>query len=284
MNAYELRYLELKKEYEQSDGSAESVRALYALKDELETQDAPEAKWALVDVCETLALYKTAYETLRPLVSRTDKAALKRLGRLQGLREQGDRFALRRPAGGVDRARRADLPTFRYHPDPLETGAFSEYDPPVVCDCCGKPTKIAYDGPFYSRSEVAHLCPACIAGGEAARKYQGAFQDECSLEEGVDDPEKLDELLHRTPGYQGWQQEVWRAHCGDYCAFVGYVGYRDLQRMGLVEEVLDDPVWAEAWGEEPEELLRDVENGGSVQGYLFRCLHCGRRLLWVDCD
>ena len=31
--------------------------------------------------------------------------------------------------------------------------------------------------------------------------------------QGVDDPEKLDELIHRTPGYSGWQQEYWRAHC-----------------------------------------------------------------------
>ena len=40
--------------------------------------------------------------------------------------------------------------------------------------------------------------------------------------------EKLDELIHRTPGYSGWQQEYWRAHCGDYCAYLGHVGAREL--------------------------------------------------------
>ena len=28
------------------------------------------------------------------------------------------------------------LPTFRYHPNPLETGAFEESKEGVVCDCC----------------------------------------------------------------------------------------------------------------------------------------------------
>ena len=53
--------------------------------------------------------------------------------------------------------------------------------------------------------------------------------------------------------------------------------------MGIVEEVLADPIWDE-WGEESAKLLMDVVNGGSVQGYLFQCLHCGKHLLWVDCD
>lgn len=36
------------------------------------------------------------------------------------------------------------------------------------------------------------------------------------------------------------------------------------------------------------ELKKEYEksdgNAESVQGYLFRCLHCGKHLLWVDCD
>ena len=70
-----------------------------------------------------------------------------------------------------------------------------------------------------------------------------SFQDDCSVDDGVDDPEKLDELIHRTPGYSGWQQEYWRAHCGDYCAYLGNVGARELRALGVLEEVLDDPMW-----------------------------------------
>ena len=76
-----------------------------------------------------------------------------------------------------------------------------------------------------------YLCPECIANGEAARKYDGSFQDDFSVDDGVDDPEKLDELIHRTPGYSGWQQEYWRAHCGDYCAYLGHVGARELRAL-----------------------------------------------------
>ena len=111
-----------------------------------------------------------------------------------------------------------NLPIFKYHPDPLATGIFSELEEPAVCPCCGEETSVIYEGPFYSVEEVENLCPACIANGAAAKKFDGEFQDSDSTDE-VDDPAKLDELVHRTPGYYGWQQEYWRAHCDDFCAF-----------------------------------------------------------------
>lgn len=287
MNNYQQKYIELKKEYERFGKDAERVQALYEYKDFLEAQATPEAGWVLVDVCETLELYKTAYETLRPLVKHTDKKALKRLGKLQGLQGQGDHFALRRPEGGKEREQQAallaKLPFFKYHPNPLETEAFLQADSPVVCDCCGNPTRIYYEGPFYAVEDIHFLCPECISNGKASLKYDGEFQDTGSLDSGVDSPDKLDELIHRTPGYHGWQQEHWRMHCGDYCAFVGYVGYRELKQMGIVDEILQDSVW-DMWGAKPEEVLKDLVNGGSVQGYLFQCLHCGKYLLWADCD
>ncbi len=287
MNDYEIKYIELKKAYEQSGGAAEQVQALYEYKDFLEGQETPEAKRVLADVYELLKLYRSAYETLLPLVSRTDKKALKRLGKLQELQEQGNSFALHRPDGKTKQKRHAALlaamPFFRYHPNPLETEAFQIAEPPVICQCCGQPTRLSYSGPFYTVERIHVLCPACIASGKAAEKFNGEFQDEYSLEDGVEDPDKRDELIHRTPGYHGWQQEFWRAHCKDYCAFMGYVGYRELKQMGILEEILEDPFW-QGSGMEPEEILEDMQNGGSVQGYLFRCLHCGKYLIWSDCD
>lgn len=172
----------------------------------------------------------------------------------------------------------ADLPFFKYHPDPFATGTFCRMDEPVFCPCCGQETSIIYAGPFYSKDEVNYLCPHCIASGAAAEKYSGEFQDSESTDE-VDSPNKLDELVHRTPGYCGWQQEYWRAHCGDFCAYLGTVGYAELEEMGLVDEVretlLDD--WY-------EEIFTDLTRDGSTVGYLFRCLHCGKYLLHIDCD
>lgn len=170
-----------------------------------------------------------------------------------------------------------NIPTFKYHPDPLATGIFCELEEPAVCPCCGEETSVVYEGPFYSAEEVENLCPACIASGAAAKKFDGEFQDSDSTDE-VDDPAKLDELVHRTPGYYGWQQEYWRAHCDDFCAFLGSVGYTELEQLGVLDEVLED---LDGWYKENISLLtRD----GSVTGYLFRCLHCGKHLLHIDCD
>ncbi|MCI8909542.1 MAG: CbrC family protein [Oscillibacter sp.] len=170
------------------------------------------------------------------------------------------------------------LPHFKYHPDPLKTEMFKKQEKPSLCPCCGKETLITYEGPFYSIKTIRGLCPDCIASGAAAEKYDGAFQDGTFVDE-VSDPAKLEELVSRTPGYCGWQQEYWRAHCDDYCAFVGYVGYKDLVSMGILEEIQEDK-GLDSWVLENLTAL----DSGSVQGYLFRCLHCGRHLLWVDCD
>lgn len=99
-------------------------------------------------------------------------------------------------------------------------------------------------------------------------------------EDAVDDPEKLDELIHRTPGYSGWQQEYWRAHCGDYCAYLGNVGASELRALDVLEEVLDDPMW----DDEQKEMIQESVNGGHLQCYLFQCLHCGKHLIWMDFD
>lgn len=174
-----------------------------------------------------------------------------------------------------------NLPFFKYHPNPLETGAFTVNDEPVVCDCCGEKTLISYGGPFYALDSIDDLCPECIASGRAAEKFDGEFQDEYSTDE-VTDRTKTDELIHRTPGYCGWQQEYWRAHCNDYCAYLGGVGTKELNQMGILEEVLDDSNLSE----DIKNWVRDglLVNNGSMQGYLFKCLHCGRHLLCIDFD
>lgn len=174
-----------------------------------------------------------------------------------------------------------NIPKFKYHPNPFFTRAFEETDEPEICECCGKETKIIYSVPFYSEEDVECICPECIASGRAAEKFDGAFQDAGCVDDIEDqDGEKLHELICRTPGYCGWQQEYWRAHCNDYCAFIGYVGVKELQEMGIMEEVLEDDT-LESYD---KEKIPDMVNGGSVQGYLFRCLHCGKYRICVDCD
>ena len=273
MNEYLKRYIELQKQFRQTQGNPDSVRALYAFKVELEQSGDKQAKDVLVDVYDLLDFKKDAYELLCQIGNHSDKKTLKRLGVLKEYAEHwGNDYALPKPETLEEKQKEQErwvqlgLPFFRYHPNPLETGAFKESADGVVCDCCGKTTHIFYyKGPFFSEKDMDYLCPSCIASGEAARKFDGEFQDEYSLDDGVDDPEKLDELIHRTPGYSGWQQEYWRAHCGDYCAFLGYVGAKELRALGVLEDVLDDPMW----DEEQKEMIRQSVNGGHLQCYLF---------------
>ena len=102
---------------------------------------------------------------------------------------------------------------------------------------------------FYSVEDVEYLCPECIANGEASKKFDGDFIDIYFGE--VSDEEKIDELTHRTPSYCGWQQEIWVTHCDDFCAFLGYVGAKELKEIGL-EEVIENgsPEFNAEWSEE----------------------------------
>ena len=287
MNEYLKRYIELKKQFAGDDGGPDSVRALYAFKEALEQNEDRQAREVLVDVYDLLDFKRDAYDLLSQLGDRSDRKVLKRLGTLKEYAENwGNHYAIPRPKTPEEKKREEEqrvqlgLPFFRYHPDPLDTGAFKESGEGVVCDCCGKISHFFYTTPFYSVDDIEYLCPECIASGRASQKFDGDFQDEYSVEDGVSDPEKMDELVHRTPGYCAWQQEYWRAHCSDCCAFLGYVGARDLRALGVLDEVLEDPMW----DEEQKELIRESVNGGHLQCYLFRCLHCGKHLVWMDCD
>ena len=44
------------------------------------------------------------------------------------------------------------------------------------------------------------------------------------------------------------------------------------------------PFDKKTWGEEQIEMIKNMVNGGHVQGYLFRCLHCGKHFLYFDVD
>lgn len=176
--------------------------------------------------------------------------------------------------GVVEHSDGEALPRFRYHPDPLATGAFVRQT--TTCPACGRERGFAYTGPFYAEDEIEGLCPWCIADGSAARKYDGFFMDYAGFEP-VDDPARTDELLLRTPGYVSWQGGRWPSHHGDYCAFLGEVNWSDLEALGAVEDVVPDLAAFRWTREEARQYL-----SGFACGYLFRCLICGHYRLHVD--
>ena len=60
----------------------------------------------------------------------------------------------------------------------------------------------------------------------------------------------------------------------------GTVGTRELEEMGIAEQVLAEYEARDEFQDVAEYLVKD----GSMCGYLFRCLHCEQYHLWVDAD
>lgn len=166
--------------------------------------------------------------------------------------------------------------TFKYHPNVYDNEIIKHEK--GVCQCCGKTVSV-YCTSMYCIENIDCICLSCVANGSAAKKYNGDFIQDAETHL-VSDPLKTDELFHRTPGYVSWQGEYWLACCDDYCAFIGDVGTKELENMGIA-----DDVFAEYNAKEEFENVREyMTQYGSVAGYLFRCLHCGKYHLWVDAD
>ena len=169
-----------------------------------------------------------------------------------------------------------NLPFFKYNPNAYQDKEYFSTQN-NICKCCNKPTNMWTEW-MYCVDGVDCVCAQCIYDGSAAKKFNGEFVD--FIEPGVDDADKTDELIHRTPGYLSWQGEHWLVCCADYCAFVGHVGTKELVEMGIADETIRECEEVYDFAIDREFLEKD----GSLAGYLFQCLHCGKYHLWVDCD
>jgi uncharacterized protein CbrC (UPF0167 family) len=177
------------------------------------------------------------------------------------------------------------MPAFRYHPDPVATGAVVPRAG-FECPVCGLPREHAYIGPYstpdFHFENGDEVCAWCIADGSAAREWRASFVEPAYLSEAAQaamSAEALTELEHRTPSYLCLQQERWLDHHGEADAFHGSIG---------VDEYLGLPPAAQAAvrnaaGDDPLQPLRDDDavlrlrpDGDGPTGYLFQCLHCGR--------
>jgi uncharacterized protein len=169
------------------------------------------------------------------------------------------------------------LPTFKYHPDPIETGSIVESD--AKCECCGQVRGYIYTGPVYAIGEYNNcICPWCIADGTAHQKLGASFTDEDGIG-GYGDWSPVSEhivyeVARRTPGFSGWQQERWWTHCGDAAQFLGPAGKKELISLGEKAVVaikestgLDGTEW--------EHFFGALDKDGSPTAYVFRCSMCG---------
>lgn len=180
------------------------------------------------------------------------------------------------------------LPVFRYHPDPVGTGAVKVSG--VECVCCGKVRGHVYAGPVYG-GEAEYdevICPWCIADGSAHEKLGVSFHDEEGIGgygEWDEVPEEVvEEVAYRTPGFMAWQQEQWWTHCEDAGQFLGRAGREELLAAG--EEALKAIRRSVGMkkGKEWEAFLGRLAKNGSPTAYLFRCSQCGKLGGYTDCD
>jgi uncharacterized protein CbrC (UPF0167 family) len=174
-----------------------------------------------------------------------------------------------------------EYPRFRYHPHACASNVFVARQDP--CPSCRRSRGLGYVGPLYCIEPAKGLCPWCIASGEAARSLNATFVVERGPEP-VTDPRRLDELVHRTPGYFFADTESpWPAHCDDYCAVVGRVVWTDVESM--VEELAGDFARIrDRLGMSQEEIVEEMARGreSPLWADLFRCLHCGTHRLIAD--
>lgn len=181
----------------------------------------------------------------------------------------------------IRRGKNMDLPTFKYHPDPVSTGSVARSD--ATCRCCGKNRGYIYTSTTYSAVDLANeICPWCIADGSAAKKFEATFNDDYPLlQAGIEDSIIL-EVTTRTPGFDSWQQGAWLTHCGDACAFLGDASREDLDI--LLSENL--PVAGSEDLEEGmlESIIKNYRPKGSPSFYKFQCLHCNQGLFSMDFD
>ncbi|MGH2688618.1 MAG: CbrC family protein [Actinomycetota bacterium] len=175
-----------------------------------------------------------------------------------------------------------ELPSFRYHPDPVATGSFVRSK--RLCLSCVQARGWVYTGPVYAVGDYRNdFCPWCIADGSAAATFGAEFTDEYDVPNGV--PKSvIKELGRRTPGYAAWRQERWLYHCDDACAFLGGVGRRELERMppeaaAALAAFLRSGDMDEA---AIPAFLAALDREGPATGYVFRCLQCSTHLGYCD--
>ncbi|RYF45697.1 MAG: CbrC family protein [Comamonadaceae bacterium] len=179
-------------------------------------------------------------------------------------KEPNERGTALRPA--------SELPSFRYHPDPVRSRVIVA-SPDTVCPACDKVTGWAYATQPYGLGEQPdNLCPWCIADGTAAERFGSEFVGDTS---GAVAPAVWAELNARTPGYLSWQGERWQVCCDDAAIFLGPVGWKELQAF---PEAVASAV-AQGWR---EESLQHATSDGNLTAYLFRCSHCGKHLAHAD--
>jgi uncharacterized protein CbrC (UPF0167 family) len=174
------------------------------------------------------------------------------------------------------------LPEFRYHADPVASGSVVASD--AECRVCGKARGYVYTGPVYAEEDLDDaVCPWCIADGTAAQKFDATFVDSEALMGDVRE-KVMTQVIERTPGFNSWQSEQWPVCCGDATRFVMPAGYMDLVGPDGLDGVAVTYVVQQMGisGRAAINLVESLNRDRGPTAFLFECLHCGRKHLYID--
>ncbi len=173
-----------------------------------------------------------------------------------------------------------NLPTFKYHPNPIETGSIESSS--EVCECCNIARGYIATGIIYAKNDIDNICPWCISDGSAAKKFNGTFVDDYPLENAGIDNSIISEVCERTPGYNSWQQEIWQHCCNDACEYHGNASKEELSNLKsselkdfLFKEMIDEDEWE-------EDIIKNYQAGGNPGIYKFKCRHCVKYVYYMD--
>ncbi|MCP5492111.1 MAG: CbrC family protein [Chlamydiales bacterium] len=179
-----------------------------------------------------------------------------------------------------------ELPSFRYHPDPLSTGSIESSE--EICECCGESRGYVLTTHIYATEEIEFICPWCVADGSASRKFDGEFVSSCNFDGTNLSESIIEEVTKRTPSFESWQDEKWFTHCSDACQFLGNPSLEELKALskeeiaqGVDEHRFYPYVGDDNAGED------DIENYlplGDWSFYKFSCLHCKKLIYYMDVD
>jgi uncharacterized protein CbrC (UPF0167 family) len=178
-----------------------------------------------------------------------------------------------------------DLPTFRYHPDPIASGSIVQSD--AQCVCCNARRGFIYAGPSYWLDHVEEedlLCPWCIADGSAHKKFDASFAEPAYFPKNIAQ-DIIEEVCHRTPAFNSWQAEQWLTCCGDAANFLAPVGYAEIRARypqfegALMAYMLNERRMS---GEAATRLLGVLDRDHGPTAYLFSCRHCDNKPVYID--
>ncbi|CAN5541940.1 CbrC family protein [soil metagenome] len=176
-----------------------------------------------------------------------------------------------------------DLPTFKFHPDPVASGSVEASN--AKCVCCNQSRGMIYVGPVYAEEELSgKLCPWCIADGSASQKFDATFVDETVLDDSWPD-DAAEEIAQRTPGFDTWQGEAWPTCCDDATAFHKPMGIAEIRKdhyewegplMGYVVHEM------QISGGAATRLVDSLNRDKGPTAYVFICRHCNAVKFHVD--